>query len=44
MPQTRAFTLHADARDFVHLSACQAGFRVIAWDADSCPGPVPETG
>jgi len=23
----------------VHLSAAQAGFRSIAWDADSCAAP-----
>ncbi len=41
MPDTRAFASHEDARDFVHLSACQAGFSAIAWDADSCPAPAP---
>ena len=36
---TGAFASYDDARAFVHLSAGQAGFRAIAWDADSCAAP-----
>ncbi len=38
-PDTSAFTSYDDARAWVHLSAAQAGFRSIAWDADSCAAP-----
>ncbi|MGH7040971.1 MAG: hypothetical protein ACREFY_02415 [Acetobacteraceae bacterium] len=34
-----AFASYDDARSWVHLSAAQAGFRSIAWDADSCAAP-----
>ncbi len=39
-PETATFARYDDARAFVHLSAAQAGFRVIAWDADSCVVPA----
>ena len=38
-PETSAFADYDDARAWVHLSAAQAGFRSIAWDADSCAAP-----
>ncbi len=34
-PETNDFVSYDDARDWVHLSARQAGFTAIAWDADS---------
>jgi len=40
LPETATFASYDDARAFVHLSAVQAGFRVIAWDADSCAVPA----
>jgi hypothetical protein len=39
LPETSGFSDYDDARAWVHLSAGQAGFATIAWDADTCPAP-----
>lgn len=43
LPDTSGFASYDDARAWVHLSAGQAGFATIAWDADSCLAPEDST-
>ncbi|MDE2581107.1 MAG: hypothetical protein KGL52_05695 [Rhodospirillales bacterium] len=43
LPETSGFACYDDAYSWVHLSAAQAGFATIAWDADSCPAPEDST-